>query len=106
MPEDVALLHGRNESVVKMQIGAADGRRRDLDDRVMPVQDPGIRDLRHLDVSLAVPTVGFHYSSPFRFSVKWRCGLSAARTSRSSRTRPGHTSTRCRWSAPPIALRS
>ncbi len=61
VPEHVALLHGGDEAVVEVQVGAADGGRRHADDRVALVQDPRIGDLDDVDLLLAEPAVRFHW---------------------------------------------
>jgi hypothetical protein len=43
--EDIALLHRRHEVVVEVEIGAADRRGRDFDDRVPSIDDLGIGDV-------------------------------------------------------------
>ena len=58
--EDVALLHGRHEAVVEVQVRAADRGRGDADDRVAPVQDLRVRDVAHLDLLLAHPAGRLH----------------------------------------------
>src|SRR3954467_381514 len=58
--EDVALLHRRDVPVVEVQVGAADRGRADLDDRVAPVEDLGVRDVLDLDRVAAGPDCRAH----------------------------------------------
>src|SRR3954454_23023713 len=60
MTEDVALLHEGAEDLVEVQVRAADGGRRDADDRVVGLLDLGVRDIVDADVALAVPGDSFH----------------------------------------------
>jgi hypothetical protein len=57
---DVALLHARHEAVEEVQVGAADGAGRDLDDGVAAVLDLRVRDGVAADVLLAVPAKCLH----------------------------------------------
>src|SRR5262249_3619993 len=69
--EDIPLLHGRNVAVVEMQIGAADGGRRDPQDRIARVENLGVRDPVDLNVSLAFPA---HCSHDRSSLVEMTCG--------------------------------
>src|SRR5205085_1703228 len=60
MAEYVAFLHCRNESVVEVQVGAADCCRRNFYDRIALVEDLRVRNLLHAHCCFAVPTVGSH----------------------------------------------
>jgi hypothetical protein len=60
MTEYVAVLHGRHDSIVDMQIGATDGTSRDLYDRVSGLLDGGLCDITASDVALAMPSQRFH----------------------------------------------
>jgi hypothetical protein len=62
--EDVALAHGRDETVVEMQIRTADGSGGDLHDRVPSVEDLGIRDVLYFYVGLAHPNGSSHPGAP------------------------------------------
>jgi len=85
VPDDVALLHRGDEPVVEVQVGAADRRRRDLDDRVAAVQDLRIRHLLHPDGALALPAVRPHRGPP-RGATAATSSASARRAGRSSRS--------------------
>jgi hypothetical protein len=58
--EDVALAHERAQDLVEVKVGAADVRRRDLDDRVGGILDRGVRDILVADVALALPSECLH----------------------------------------------
>ena len=60
---DVAGQHARNEVVKEVQVGAADGAARDLDDRVARILDLRVGDGVAPDVLLAVPDQRLHRSS-------------------------------------------
>ena len=62
--EDIAFLHRRDEAVVQVQIGSADGRRGDANDRIAGVQDLRVGHLPDLEVLLPHPAVRFHRSCP------------------------------------------
>src|ERR1044072_7266551 len=62
MTENIALLHRGNETIVEVQIGTADCRRRDLQDRVALVEDLRIRNLLDAHRRFAIPTVCSHRS--------------------------------------------
>src|SRR4029453_334746 len=62
--EHVAFHHGLHEAVVKMQVGAEGGRRRNGDDRVALVQDLRLGDVAHFHLLRAHPTGGFHRVLP------------------------------------------
>jgi hypothetical protein len=62
--EDISTLHGGDEAVVDVKIGAADCGGRHLYDAVLLAEDLGIGNLFYTQIFLAIPTVGFHeYSS-------------------------------------------
>src|SRR5262245_29775870 len=58
--EDVSMLHSRDEAVVQVQVGAANGGRRDANDGVARVDDVGFRDVVYLDPPLALPANCLH----------------------------------------------
>jgi hypothetical protein len=58
--DDVALLHGRHQAAVDMQVGSADRRGADLHDNVTRVPDLRIRHRVDSDVFLAVPAQRAH----------------------------------------------
>src|SRR5690349_5988984 len=60
--KNVPPFHRRHKAVIEVQIRAANRRRSDFDDRVALVEDLRIGDVDHLDLLLAVPTIGFHDS--------------------------------------------
>jgi hypothetical protein len=60
MPEDVPLLHGGDVSVVEVEVGPADRRRRDLHDRVARVEDLRVGHGLDLDLADAFPAEGLH----------------------------------------------
>src|SRR6185369_7345793 len=62
MTKNIATLHRGNETVIEVQVGAADRRRRDLHDRVALVEDLWIRNLLDAQRGFTIPTVGFHRS--------------------------------------------
>src|SRR4051812_41866337 len=66
MTEYVALFHRGHDAVEQVQIRTADSAGGDLDDRVAPVLDPGIRHCVASNVVLAVPGERFHPNSPCR----------------------------------------
>src|SRR3569623_2982909 len=68
--QDFPLLHRGDEPVVKMQVGPANGGRRDLQDRVAVVQDAGGRHRLDADLLLTLPAVRIHFRSP-RFDWRW-----------------------------------
>src|SRR5262249_12991574 len=73
--DDVALLHGRHEAVVQVQVAAADGGRGDPDDAVGRVGDLRVGDVIDADVAGAVPAYRFHDFSLDRGSVRERMGV-------------------------------
>jgi hypothetical protein len=68
MAENVARFHRRNQAVVQMQVGAADRRPGDFDDRVAPVKNLRIGYVFDAEIVPAVPTVGFHPFLSFGFA--------------------------------------
>ena len=62
--EDVAALHLRDDAVEDVQVGAADGAGRHLDDGVARMLDFGIRHALAAHVALAVPDQSFHALTP------------------------------------------
>ena len=71
--EDVALLHGRDEPVVEVQVRAADRGRRDSDDRVALIEDLRIGDIPHFDVLLAHPAGRLHRRTSVSGAWAARC---------------------------------
>src|SRR5512133_2867683 len=63
MADDVPRLHGRDISVVEVQVRTADGRRRDLDDRIVWIDDLRVGHLFHPHVGNTLPANGFHGSA-------------------------------------------
>src|SRR5581483_1916615 len=57
---DVPRFHGRHKAVIEVEVGAADGRTRDPDDRVMRVQQRGIGHVVYFHVSLTHPADSLH----------------------------------------------
>ncbi len=55
MAQDVALFHARHDPVEEVEVGAADGAGRDLDDGVAIVLDLGVGNALAADVVFAVP---------------------------------------------------
>ena len=76
--EHVALLHRRDVAVVDVQIGAADRRRRDLDDGVARIEDDRVRNGLDLDLLCAFPADGSHGRS---YAVAVARGISPASSS-------------------------
>ena len=64
MAEDVALFHRGHDAVEQMQVRAADGAGRHLDDGIASVLDLGIRHGLAANVVLAVPGQRLHRKSP------------------------------------------
>src|SRR3954454_2438470 len=64
MAQDVTLFHRRDEAVIQVQVGPADRRGGDPDDRVVRVQDLGIGHLLYPDIVLAHPASGSHDVAP------------------------------------------
>src|SRR4029450_790285 len=71
--EDVALLHGLYEAVIKVQVRAADRGRGDADDGVVLIQDLGIRDVPDLDALLAHPARRLHRRTSVPGACAERC---------------------------------
>src|SRR5262249_12055375 len=66
MPDDVPLLHRRNETVVKVQVGAADRRGCDPHNGVTPVDDLRFWRVNYPHVLFAIPTIRFHRIPPLK----------------------------------------
>ena len=64
MAENIARLHCGNQTVIEMQVGAADSGACDLDDGVPGVQESGVGHMFHLHIVLVIPTDGLH-DGPF-----------------------------------------
>ena len=75
---DVALLHRGNEAVEEMKIGSADCGGRDLDDRVLRIEDFRVGHLLHPDFLLAFPAGRFHRLAPCPCGFTFR-GVSEGR---------------------------
>jgi hypothetical protein len=60
MTKDISLLHGGNEAIVEMQVGAADGRQSDPDNGIAWVEDLRIGYLLDVDLPRATPAKGLH----------------------------------------------
>ena len=76
MAEDVAALHRGNETVVEVQVRAADRGGRDLHDRVALVEDLRVGNGLHSKVAFSHPTIGSHDCS--LCSVSWLQSEAAA----------------------------
>ena len=61
--QDVALLHGRDVAVIKMQVGTADPGQGDLHDGVLGIAYLRIGDVIHPDIMLAMPAYCLHIPS-------------------------------------------
>src|SRR5262245_3609965 len=64
MPDDVPLLHRRNETVVKVQVGAADRRGCDPHNRVALVDDLRVWHIHYPQVLFSVPAISLHIIPP------------------------------------------
>ena len=60
VPENVSLLHRWDKSVKEMKVGPADSCARDLDDRIVRIQDRRIFDIVNLHLATSHPTERFH----------------------------------------------
>ncbi len=66
--EDVSRRHERGHQFLQVQVGTAQGRRRDSDDRIGGLDDDGVRDHVDADVAAAVPHCRAHVSGRSRTS--------------------------------------
>jgi hypothetical protein len=65
MSQDIPGLHGGHQSVVEVQIGAANRGGCHFQDDVAAVENFRVRNLFHANISGAVPTIGLHESPPY-----------------------------------------
>ena len=68
MANHVAVLHRRDDAIVDVQIGTADGAGRDLDDRIPRMLDHRIRHCLAAHVAFAVPTKSLHLYALLTFT--------------------------------------
>jgi hypothetical protein len=70
--EDVAFLHGGNEAVVEVEVGAADGGGGDAHDGVAGIENFGVGHVLDLDIACAHPAGGFHGGFLSLWCGEWR----------------------------------